>query len=615
MAAPRCSVGPSPREHPGADPTVGPARVPAPWSERSERAGPGSVAGTHHPGRGPRSGQRGRRLPEPVTQPRIFSRSACSWRRSSVGHSGVVAPASGSVARAARPDGDPLDVACSQLSSSTVAPARASADSTSIDAADQPSVALERRPRRRLDSAVFAGGPDGSRTHHPRRPGSADAGGRRPGRCSHRTPRSRSRLAPPRTRSTSSGVDAAMEPSEARIERCPDTCRRGRSAPTSPPRDERPPRRASSCPGAGAGAIRTRTPCGPRCLSRCVCRSATPAPTKGSGRTAAAGEPAGTTRRAPRGRGTLPGMTVETATAILLVAVPIAFNLAFFELGRVFDYPGILRKDPDEILRRVASGGSGPAAPLGGPPFRALLGMLPVAVLLGGLHWVRRPGAHAGCRWSSEQAAALVQALGLVRWPYAVPELARRYLAAPEGPDGEATRGDGPHSLFATLHRLLGVGIGEHLGYLLTGLWTLLVSWSMLSTSVVPSWLGASSVVPIGIALVAGAAGVRRCQTSATVRQLIGQGRPHRLHRLVHLAHRPRGRVPALASNDEARRSPGGLSGRRCAGRSRRSGRARSVSARRPCRAGRLPGSNRRSRPRSGLDGRCPAVRRRPPGS
>ena len=54
MAAPRCSVGPSPREHPGADPTVGPAWVPAPWSERSERAGPGSVAGTHH-----RAGDRG----------------------------------------------------------------------------------------------------------------------------------------------------------------------------------------------------------------------------------------------------------------------------------------------------------------------------------------------------------------------------------------------------------------------------------------------------------------------------------------------------------------------------------------------------------------------------
>ena len=52
-------------------------------------------------------------------------------------------------------------------------------------------------------------------------------------------------------------------------------------------------------------------------------------------------------------------MTVELVTAVLLIAVPIAFNLAFFELGRAFDYPNILRKEPDEILRRFAAGGSG----------------------------------------------------------------------------------------------------------------------------------------------------------------------------------------------------------------------------------------------------------------
>jgi hypothetical protein len=44
-------------------------------------------------------------------------------------------------------------------------------------------------------------------------------------------------------------------------------------------------------------------------------------------------------------------VSADVITAVLLVAVPITFNLAFFELGRVFDYPNILRKDPDEILR------------------------------------------------------------------------------------------------------------------------------------------------------------------------------------------------------------------------------------------------------------------------
>jgi hypothetical protein len=49
----------------------------------------------------------------------------------------------------------------------------------------------------------------------------------------------------------------------------------------------------------------------------------------------------------------------DFAAALLLIAVPVAFNRAFLELGRAFDYPNILRKEPDEILRRFAAGGSG----------------------------------------------------------------------------------------------------------------------------------------------------------------------------------------------------------------------------------------------------------------
>lgn len=95
-----------------------------------------------------------------------------------------------------------------------------------------------------------------------------------------------------------------------------------------------------------------------------------------------------------------------------------------------------------------------------------------------------------------------MQAVGLVRWPFAVPELARRYVAADEGPAGDATR----HSVevvFAVLHRLFGVGIGEHLGYLFTGLWTLVVASSILATAILPAWLGIVGV-PIGVALLIG---------------------------------------------------------------------------------------------------------------
>ena len=83
-----------------------------------------------------------------------------------------------------------------------------------------------------------------------------------------------------------------------------------------------------------------------------------------------------------------------------------------------------------------------------------------------------------------------------------MPELARRYVAAPDGPEGDATR-QTVEVVFATLHRLLGVGIGEHLGYLFTGLWTLLVGGLDPLDGRPPGWLGIVGV-PIGIALLIG---------------------------------------------------------------------------------------------------------------
>jgi hypothetical protein len=191
-------------------------------------------------------------------------------------------------------------------------------------------------------------------------------------------------------------------------------------------------------------------------------------------------------------------LSVEVAAAILLIAVPIAFNLAFFELGRAFDYPNILRREPDEILRRFAAGGSGLVL-----RWQALLvsalAMLPLVALVAAV--LAASLALTALSIVVGAAAALVQALGLVRWPFAVPELARRYVAA-DGPDAETTRRT-IELIFATLHRLLGVGIGEHLGYLLTGLWTLLVAASILSTVVLPGWLGLIGL-PIGVAMLVG---------------------------------------------------------------------------------------------------------------
>jgi hypothetical protein len=191
-------------------------------------------------------------------------------------------------------------------------------------------------------------------------------------------------------------------------------------------------------------------------------------------------------------------MSPELGATILLIAVPIAFNLAFLELSRTFDYPGILRQPADVILRRFDAGGTGLRL-----RWQALLisalGMLPLVALSSAAL-----DAGSGLTVTTVvvgSAAALVQALGIARWPFAVPELARRYVAA-DGPDAAAARAT-IETVFVTLHRLFGVGIGEHLGYLLTGIWTILVAFGILSGTAVAPWLGWLGL-PIGAAMLVG---------------------------------------------------------------------------------------------------------------
>ena len=189
---------------------------------------------------------------------------------------------------------------------------------------------------------------------------------------------------------------------------------------------------------------------------------------------------------------------MELATAILLIIVPIGFNVAFFELGRTFDYPAILREPPGAVLRRFDAGGTFLLLRWQGL-LTSALGMLPLVALLGIALGADPALTVAGVVIGA--AAGLVQVLGLVRWPFVIPELARRYVAA-EGPAAAATR-ETIEVVFAMLNRLLGVGIGEHLGYLLTGLWTILVAVSIVSTAAIAPWLGLIGL-PIGLALLLG---------------------------------------------------------------------------------------------------------------
>lgn len=190
-------------------------------------------------------------------------------------------------------------------------------------------------------------------------------------------------------------------------------------------------------------------------------------------------------------------VNVETAAGVVLIVAPLWFNATFALLGKRFEYPDILRRSTAEILERFRAGGSSLILLWWAFMLSGLL-LIVGAVLLGqvlGLEGVVLVATIFGV------LAGLVQMLGLLRWVYLVPMLARTYADPSLTPDQREVQA----AVFRALHQYLGVGVGEHLGYLFTGIWSILIGVGVIQGTALPTWLGWPGVL-IGAGLVAGSA-------------------------------------------------------------------------------------------------------------
>ena len=188
-------------------------------------------------------------------------------------------------------------------------------------------------------------------------------------------------------------------------------------------------------------------------------------------------------------------MKVEIAAGVFLIAAPLWFNVTFALLGKRFEYPDILRKSSSEILDRFHAGGSSLILLWWMFMLSGLL-LIPAVVFLGqalGFTGVVPLAVSVGI------LAGLVQMLGLLRWVYLVPSLARTNAdPALESGQREATL-----AVFRAMHQYLGVGVGEHLGYLFTGIWSALIGVAITRSELIPAWLGWIGIV-VGAGLILG---------------------------------------------------------------------------------------------------------------
>ena len=141
-------------------------------------------------------------------------------------------------------------------------------------------------------------------------------------------------------------------------------------------------------------------------------------------------------------------------TASLLILGAVLANVAFTALGSVFNYPDVLDEPAGSILATFREHEGAIRGWFTVLALSAAL-MAPIAIGVGRLSQARP-------MWFAVRvgiAAAVVQVIGLARWPLLVPGFAA----------------DDDQDAFETAHHVLGTAIGETLGYFLTALWTALV--------------------------------------------------------------------------------------------------------------------------------------------
>lgn len=181
--------------------------------------------------------------------------------------------------------------------------------------------------------------------------------------------------------------------------------------------------------------------------------------------------------------------TSRIVTGVLLIGLPILMMVAFTLLQINFEYPDILRKPAGYVLQKFAEGGNGLIATWYVFMLSAVM-FSPLAVLIRPYLEETRGGL-MDVAVVTGVLAGLVQFLGLIRWVFIVPYLAQTYL----DPAATASTREAVNVVFQAFHRYAGVAVGEHLGYLFTSAWTILISVAMMRAPMFRVWLGWAGVV------------------------------------------------------------------------------------------------------------------------
>lgn len=187
-------------------------------------------------------------------------------------------------------------------------------------------------------------------------------------------------------------------------------------------------------------------------------------------------------------------MKAEKITGILLVAGALGVMLPYSILTYSFDHPDILRQDPGTVLTRFHAGGTRLIwtwwvfAVSGLPLFGGY-------VLLNQI--LEKYASFSRLAGVLGVIGLILQLIGLLRWTFVMPVLAKQYVSGGENEQAVAK------IIFEVVHQYGGVILGEHLGQLFTIAWTVLTVLVLYRVKSFPKWINRLGLITCGIYILA----------------------------------------------------------------------------------------------------------------
>ncbi|RLT27123.1 MAG: DUF4386 domain-containing protein [Chloroflexi bacterium] len=187
--------------------------------------------------------------------------------------------------------------------------------------------------------------------------------------------------------------------------------------------------------------------------------------------------------------------TLSRVTGALFILAALVFAVTSSTLSATFEWPAILRKSPDTILTSFRAGGVTLIWTWFAVAWSYAFLLAPLVLLR---RVIERRASETNQSIPYLELATIIGSvsvvaslLGFLRWVFVVPGLAEMYA----DPAAHATTREAVVAAFYAQHQLGGALLGEHIGQLLSIIWTVLISVTILRTRIAHPWVAALGFV------------------------------------------------------------------------------------------------------------------------